>query len=61
MAADRLEYLRDMANELADMADSEGEEYLGYIFKLAEMAAANLIDQSGVAFGSHKTAFYGDG
>ena len=47
MTLENLEYARDMARELARLADNEGESFLGYLFRLAERAADELITAKG--------------
>ena len=47
MAFENLEYARDMARELARLADDEGDAFLGYLFRIAERAADELITAKG--------------
>jgi hypothetical protein len=47
MSVDALRYMRAMARELAVMADKERAALLAHLFRMAELAAVELVEARG--------------
>lgn len=50
MRSERVEYMRDLTHELAELAEQEGKELIAHLLRLAEAQVTEEIANTGVSF-----------